>query len=525
MNTTAPAAGRVIDTETETFRDWLAANARAVPDKPAIVAIDQAKSFTWGEVHALCNRMARWLADRGIGGGDRVVLLSDNVIETALLFLGILRRGAAVCPIDIESSGAQARELIARLEPKLVLWRPAAVDAALRAGLPGEWVPFDSYPSAPAAAGGDDLFARLAAVPALPEVPFVGRPDDESVIGFTSGTSAAPKGVVHHYDSYPKVPEACVVLWGVTPDDRLLEYRSFAWASTHTLSLVPAVMAGATVAMARKFSHSRFFDWIAAQRPTIILGIPAVVNMFLNRRVDIDRSILAGVRFMSCSTAPLHEAQLRAFEDAYGIPLVQHYGMSEGGMLAGNRPWDRRIGTVGRPCIYQDMRIVDEDGRDLPPGQTGEIQISGPQIAFGYLLEDRSITPIRDKPLRTGDLGHFDPDGCLHITGRAKDLIIRGGVNISPMEVEQALITHPGIAEAAAVGVPDPVFGEAVIAYVVRRDPAGPDEAAVIAHGAAALAPTKRPKAVAFIDAIPRNDRGKIDRNALAALWRRDNPE
>lgn len=522
MNTTAPAACRAIDTERETFRDWLAANAQTFPDKPAIVAIDQAKSFTWGEVHDLCNRIARWLADRGVGGGDRVVILSDNVVETALLFLGILRRGAAVCPIDIESVGAQARELIDRLQPKLVLWRPGAVDPALQEGLPGDWIPFDSYPPA---AGAADLFDRLASVPALPEVPFVGEPHHESVIGFTSGTSAAPKGVIHHYDSYPKVPEACVVLWRITPDDRLLEYRSFAWASTHTLSLVPALMAGATVAMARKFSHSRFFDWISAQRPTIILGIPAVVNMFLNRRVDVDRSILKGVRFMSCSTAPLHEAQLRAFEDAYGIPLVQHYGMSEGGMLAGNRPWDRRIGTVGRPCVYQDMRIVDEDGRDLPPGQTGEIQISGPQIAYGYLLEDRSITCIRDKPLRTGDLGHFDPDGCLHITGRAKDLIIRGGVNISPMEVEQALITHPGIAEAAAVGVPDPVFGEAVVAYAVRRAPSGPDEAGVLAHAAGALAATKRPKAVVFIDAIPRNDRGKIDRNALAALWRRAHPE
>jgi acyl-CoA synthetase (AMP-forming)/AMP-acid ligase II len=247
--------------------------------------------------------------------------------------------------------------------------------------------------------------------------------------------------------------------------------------------------------------------------------------MFLNRRVDVDASILAGVRFMSCSTAPLHEEQLRAFEAAYGIPLVQHYGMSEGGMLAGNDPAARRIGTVGRPCIYQDMRIVDEDGRPLPRGQTGEIQISGAQIAYGYLLEDRSITTIRDKPLRTGDLGHFDDEGCLRITGRAKDLIIRGGVNISPLEVEQALISHPGVAEAAAVGVPDKVYGEEVVAYVVRRGDDGPDAASLIAHSAAALPATKRPKAIAFVGAIPRNDRGKIDRNALAALWRRDHAD
>jgi len=511
-----------LDTERQNFKDWLERNAQRLPDKTALIAIDQGVAFTWRDLEDICNRFARFLADRGIGAGDRVVILSDNVVEAMILFLAVFRRGATACPIDVETSANQIAELLARLEPRLVLWRGGADIAAFAAATGADRVRFDRLPAVDG--DPDELFTRLRDVPAHPAVPFVGRPDCESNIGFTSGTSAAPKGVIHHFDSYPKVPEACVVLWRLTASDRLLEYRSFAWASTHTLSLMPAVQAGASVAIARKFSHSRFFNWIRSVRPTIILGIPAVVNMFLNRQVEIDRSILEGVRFMSCSTAPLHEEELRRFEARYGLPLVQHYGMSEGGMLAGNDPAARKIGSVGRPCVYQDMRVVDENGRDLPRGAVGEIQIAGPQIAYGYLMEDRSIVPIRNTPLKTGDLGYFDDDGCLHITGRLKDLIIRGGVNISPLEIDKVLMDHDDIAEAAAVGVPDKVFGEEVIAYVAAKPGRSVALEALIAHCKARLPPTKLPKHLLMVDIIPRNERGKIDRNALARRWADANP-
>ncbi len=499
-------------------------NARRFPDKVHIHAIDQDKAITWSETWRLCNRFARWLEDKGIGADDRVVVLSDNVVEPLLLFLGIMRRGATVCPIDFDSSAAQTAELLDRLQPRLVLWHRSLDPDALGVGSPGEWVPFGEWHAENEAGPDetDELFSILRTLADLPEAPYVGRPDATSIIGFTSGTSSAPKGVIHRYDNYALIGKSATDLWSVTADDRLLEYRSFAWASTHTLSLMPSLLTGATVIMARKFSHSRFFEWIREHRPTVVLGIPTVVNMFLNRRVEVGDDSLSSVRFMSCSTAPLHTDQLKQFEEAYGIPLIQHYGATEGGMLTGNRPEERKVGSVGRACKYQEVMIAEESGQHLPPGEIGEICIQGPQICYGYLLGDGTVEKLRGSPFKTGDLGYLDDEGFLHITGRRKDTIIRGGLKIAPLEIDEVLMDHACVAEAAAVGVPDKVYGEDIVAFVACKQDSERSAEAVRAHCATRLPEFKCPREIVFVDSIPKTDRGKVDRPALLADWMRE---
>jgi acyl-CoA synthetase (AMP-forming)/AMP-acid ligase II len=243
--------------------------------------------------------------------------------------------------------------------------------------------------------------------------------------------------------------------------------------------------------------------------------------MLLTRARDEGDAAVRTLRFMSCSTSPLLGDQHREFEERYGISLIQHYGMSEGGTVAGNRFDARRIGSVGRPGMFQNLAIVDENGRALPVGEEGEIEIGGPQNAYGYLMEDGSVETVRGKRLRTGDLGRLDEDGYLYVTGRAKDLVIRGGVNIAPLEIDNAIMRHPDVFEVATVGIPDRIYGEELAAYVVAKPGSGLTAEGVTAHCAAVLPDFKRPRRIVMVDEIAKNARGKIDRRAMADLWKK----
>ena len=202
----------------------------------------------------------------------------------------------------------------------------------------------------------------------------------------------------------------------------------------------------------------------------------------------------------------------------YGVTLLQMYGMSETGWICGNRHYAKKMGTVGLPALHQELVIVDGAGNECPPDIEGEITVGGPQMAIGYLLDDGSIDPILGKRMKTGDLGVMDADGFVRVTGRSKDLIIRGGVNIAPLEIDEILIKHPGIAEAAAVGVPNTIYGEEVICYVVAKDKTLTEQA-VLDHSAKLLPPAKAPKQVLIVADLPKSDRGKVLRDKLREDW------
>jgi acyl-CoA synthetase (AMP-forming)/AMP-acid ligase II len=210
------------------------------------------------------------------------------------------------------------------------------------------------------------------------------------------------------------------------------------------------------------------------------------------------------------------------FEDMYGVKLLQMYGMSEAGWVCGNRTYKNRIGTVGVPALHQEFAIVDANGMPCPPGVEGEVTAGGPHTAIGYLRDDGAIEPIRLNRIRTGDLAVMDGDGFVRVTGRTKDLIIRGGVNIAPVEIDEVLLKHPGILEAAAVGVPDPIYGEEVVSYVVGRSGATLDSEAVLRHCAAALPAFKAPKRIVLATSLPKTERGKLDRKALVEKWNKN---
>jgi len=228
---------------------------------------------------------------------------------------------------------------------------------------------------------------------------------------------------------------------------------------------------------------------------------------------------LPTLRLMSCSTAPLTAQQWLQFEEMYGVKLLQMYGMSEAGWICGNRAYKSRIGTVGVPALHQEFAIVDADGKPCRPGVEGEVTAGGPHTAVGYLRDDGTIEPIRPNRIKTGDLAIEDPDGFIRLTGRTKDLIIRGGVNIAPVEIDELLLKHPGILEAAAVGVPDQIYGEEVVCYAVAKPGVSLTEASVRQHCEAILPPPKMPKQIFIVSELPKSDRGKVLRDRLREDW------
>ena len=499
--------------------DQLYANAAARPESPALVCVDDGRALSWGALGACARRLAGFLAASGLGPNDRVVVLGDNSIEWLILYYGIQAYGATFCTVNVEVNARHAREMLARMDPKLVLFEASLDTEALGYGAPGAWIAYGRHDDA--AAGG--LFAMLAALPADDSAPPpapVNGPEDRCVISFTSGTESAPKGVLHDFCNYYAIAEHQRDRWSLTAEDRILDVRSFSWASAHMLSLNPVLLAGATLLFARGFSRSRFFAWLRAHRPTVVVAVPTVVNMLLERRGENEAAgAFAGVRFLSCSTAPLAPDRHLLFEEVYGVPLVQLYGMSEGGVVCANRPETRRIGSVGAPGMYQDLAIRGPDGEALGPGEDGDIETVSAQHAHAYLHADGTLEPIRGRPLRTGDIGRIGEDGFVTVTGRAKDVIIRGGVNIAPLEIDNALTACPGVAEAAAVGIPDAVWGEEVCAFVAFKPGAAADVEEVRAHCAATLPPAKAPKHFVVVEALPKNANGKLDRNALRVMW------
>jgi acyl-CoA synthetase (AMP-forming)/AMP-acid ligase II len=498
--------------------DLLAQYRRRDPDKLAVVDLDQGSSISFGALDRAVTDIAAALKERGVGNGARVLLLSDETLEKLLIWLACWRLGAVVAPLNIELNAALIADLARSVAPALTLVHKELDGNALLAGRP--FVSFGQYSvDAAAADPQDDLFRAMprGIDPAhLPE-----RNDAADIAGIfcTSGTTARPKIVVYDHCAYWLNGLSTLECLGLTEADRTLEYRSFGWNSAQVLSLMPFLETGLTMHIARRFSHSRFFEWIREHGITFAAGVPTVLNMLLNKPLDYTAKDIPSLRLMTCSTAPLTREQWLKFEEMYGVKLLQMYGMSEAGWMCGNRHYSSKMGTVGLPALHQELEIVDGGGRPCPPDVEGEVTAGGPHCAVGYLRDDGTIEPIRGKRIKSGDLAIMDADGFIRVTGRTKDLIIRGGVNIAPLEIDAVLLDHAGVLDAAAVGVPDKIYGEEVVCYVVPRPGASLSEVAVLDHCRAHLPSPKMPKQVVIVSALPKSDRGKVLRDKLRDDW------
>ncbi len=496
--------------------DLLARYRRRDPDKLAIVDLDQAWSISFGALEAAVTDIAASLKEKGVGKGSRVLLLSDENLEKLLIWLATWRLGAVVAPLNVELNAGLIADLARAVGPALTLVHKELNPPP--AGTP--FVRFGNYtPGAADADPRDDFFRAMPRAVAPETLPERNLPADLACIFCTSGTTSRPKVVVYDHCAYWLNGLSTLECLGLTEQDRTLEYRSFGWNSAQVLSLMPFLETGFTLHIARRFSHSRFFEWIRGHGITFAAGVPTVLNMLMEKPLGITAKDVPTLRLMTCSTAPLTLEQWLRFEEMYGVKLLQMYGMSEAGWMCGNRHYKNKLGTVGLPALHQELEIVDAHGRPCPPNVEGEVTAGGPHCAVGYLNDDGSIEPIRGKRIKSGDLAIVDEDGFVRVTGRTKDLIIRGGVNIAPLEIDEVLLKHPGVLDAAAVGVPDQTYGEEVVCYVVPRPGASLSEAAVTDYCRERLPAAKVPKQAFIVAELPKSDRGKVLRDKLRDDW------
>jgi acyl-coenzyme A synthetase/AMP-(fatty) acid ligase len=503
------------DAGSNLLHGWIARAALRAPDKPWVVSADDGRSVSYDRLRDTVGRFARFLRARGLGPNDRVALLANNSIEHLLCYFGVMAAGATICTVHVEMNRNQLDNIFARLKPQLVLHQEGLQLDDLLAGVAvprlrlGRWN--ESMPGT--------LFAELSGcAPSDPQSP--AGPQDDAVILFTSGTSARPKGVILNFGEFLRNVGPAADGFGITADDRLYDFRPFSWASAQLLGALVPLNRAATLVLAEKFSASRFFAHVRDHGVTVAAGNPTIINILINREETAHRDNLPALRFVTSSSAPLMLEEWKRFEQRFGIPIAQGCGASEVNWIAAIPGEQRRLGTVGRPLAYHDLAIVDADGTRLGIGEIGQVEVGGlADHPYRYLGEDGEIKIHSRGRIRTGDLGCLDADGFLTLTGREKELIIRGGAKISPVEIDACLMQHADVIEAATVGVPDAIYGEEVVSYVVARAGAHMDAGEILRYCGTVLPAFKAPKQIVISASLPKNPNGKLDRRALAQRW------
>jgi len=483
--------------------DSLARNAADHADRVAIHLGDQTTSYR--ELDDQSARVAGLLDARGIAPGMPIGIMLPNVPEFASVYYGVLRAGAVVVPMN---PLLKAREVAYYLgdsgAPVIFAWHVTAPEVeigAKEAGAEPILVDPASFP---------DLLAT--ATPA-PEV--VDRADDDTaVVLYTSGTTGRPKGAeLTHSNLANNVEVTAVDLLQVGPDDVIFGGLPLFHAFGQTCTLNAAILVGASLTVLPRFDPAKTLGILADQRVTIFAGVPTMFSALLHvpDRSDYDVSAL---RVCVSGGAAMPVEVLRQFEDTFDCIVLEGYGLSETSPVASfNHPdRERKPGSIGTPIRGVEMRVVDASGAEVPQGEVGEIAIRGHNIMKGYLNKPEATAEAvsADGWFRTGDIGRLDEDGYYYIVDRKKDLIIRGGYNIYPREIEEVLYEHPEVAEAAVVGMPHPELGEEVGAAVALKPGATvtPDE--LRAYVKSQVAAYKYPRRVWIVDALPKGPTGKI---------------
>ncbi len=489
-------------------------------NKVFVQSIEDGRTITFGQFTEQCNRFGRFLESRGLKAGDRVVLISPNCVEWLIVFFGTLKYGATIAPVYEGYSEKSIIQLLSRMRPKFIFWH-----GELSEGLPvpgddfGKWIPFGPWDASDATPG--TLFFLTGGFPGQPpEESEEKTPDCSALIHTTSGTMDEPRCVLRSYQCFAYHARTSIRRWNVTEKDIFLEYRSFAWISASAMTLSSALYTGATVVIAKKFSSSQFFKWLKEYQITIAVGVPAVINMLLEKNVTVNQEDFPALRFITSSSAPLYLSKQREFESSYGIPIIQFMGMTEAGLIACSGPEDRKIGSPGRPADHAHVSIVDDKGKLMKPGEEGEIVCGGKHVGQYYLLETGELEVFAPGgSMRTGDIGYLDEEGFLFVTGRKKNVIIRGGVNISPLQVDRVLLEHPRIDEAATIGIPDAIYGEEIVSLVVLKAGTRTENQELLAHCKTKLSREMAPKNILIVEEIPKSDRGKVVKQQLLDLY------
>ncbi|WP_183093155.1 class I adenylate-forming enzyme family protein [Nocardioides stalactiti] len=476
-----------------TFSTLIDRRAAQDPHGPAVA--DSAISLTNTELLARVEAVAAQLADHGIGPGDVVALRLTNRVELVVLLFAAWRVGATITPVNPALTDVEVARQLDDSAARLLVIEEGTLGVGDVATL---------------------SIAHLDGDPARSVAPL----EDASALAlliYTSGTTGVPKGVMLDHANLDAMTAMGRDALTLGTDDRCLLILPLFHVNGIVVSVLTPLLVGASVVIADRFNPTTFFDIVESHRPTFFSAVPTIYSMLAALPDDV-RPDTSSVRFAVCGAAPASAELLTRFEERYGFPLVEGYGLSEATCGSTINPvcGPRKPGTVGLPFPDQELRIVGTDGRALGPGESGEVEVRGANVMRGYLgRPEETAAVLRDGWLRTGDIGYRDDDGYLVLVGRSKEMIIRGGENIYPKEIEDVLAADPSVLEAAVIGVPDETWGEVVVAFVEAKPSMVVDVRALKSRCREHLTGYKRPTVIHVRATLPKNAVGKLDKRAL----------
>lgn len=489
-------------------RRLLEVRAAEDPAKTFLISAEDGREWTYGDLGSDVNRIANMLLSQGIGKGDVVSLLLPNSPEYVLAYFACWKIGAIAGPVNSMLKREEVAWIVDNSESRLLL-----ADRQYDESIEGIINPPRVYLGdlKTATAGLSNLLAEQ-------EV----ESEDPAIIIYTSGTTGKPKGCLLTHGNLIANARQIADWMGFGPTDRLLTVMPLFHMNAVSVTTMAALYAGGSTVVAPKFSASKFWDWVERYNVTSFGSVATMLSMLLARAsANEQRSSSKSLRFAMCGSAPVPVNVLRSFEETFGVLVVEGYGLSESTCRSTFNPpnENRRPGSCGLP-IGNEMRVVDESDNDVPDGELGEIVLRGPNIFKGYFKDPKATSEaFRGGWFHTGDIGRRDEQGFYYIADRKSDMIIRGGENIYPREIDDLLYMHPAVAHAAVIGVPDDLYGEEVVAFVVLNDGMSATESELTEYCRAHLADYKCPKSVHFVDEIPKGPTGKLLKRKLAEMY------
>ena len=500
--------------EPRSIPELLKQRVESAPYKPFLFSEADKRQFTYKQFEAAVGRTARMLDARGVGKGDVVSLLLPNSVEYVIAYFACWQIGALAGPINSLLKSQEIAYVISNSEAKALLVNSEFLPVidSIRSELPSLQAVVEFDNEADATSTYSDGIAPHADIDC----------DHEAIIIYTSGTTGKPKGCLLTHGNVIANARQISSWLGFTENDRLLTIMPLFHMNAVSVTTMSALYAGGSSVVSAKFSASRFWQIVSDYQITSFGSVATMLSMLLSTYPDgvPDGLKTNQLRFAMCGSAPVPAEVLRRFEERFNCLVIEGYGLSESTCRSTFNPPDqrRRPGSCGVP-IGNEMRVVDEEDREVPNGELGEIVLRGENILKGYYKNDAANeTAFRNGWFHTGDIGYRDEDGFYFIVDRKSDMIIRGGENIYPREIDEVLYQHPAVAAAAAVGVPDALYGEEVAAVVVLKPGANATQQEIIDYCKARLADYKCPKTVHFVADIPKGPTGKLLKRELAKM-------
>lgn len=459
------------------------------------------RSFTYGALDDTSAQYANALRELGVKPGDRVAVQVEKSVESIFLYLACLRLGAIYLPLNPAYTKSEMEYFLGDSTPRVIVAKPGSENL------------YPGFQILTLGTDGNGTLPNVTKSQSKVCEPVFRSPHDIAAILYTSGTTGRSKGAMLSHENLTSNALTLVEAWKFSSSDTLL--HALPLFHTHGLfvALSCVLLSGSRMIFQSKFDAALVLENL--KKCTVFMGVPTFYTRLL-AHPELSSENTKQMRLFISGSAPLLAETHREFKERTGHEILERYGMTETTMLCSNPYEGKRVpGSVGLPLPGVEVRIADSEGRALPQGETGVIEVRGPNVFHGYWqMPEKTKQEFRaDGFFITGDVGKIDEQGYVHILGRAKDLIISGGFNVYPKEIESVVDALPGVQESAAIGVPHPDFGEAVVVVATTKIPL--EEAIVIRHCKEHLANFKTPKRVIFVEDLPRNAMGKVQKNIL----------